>query len=42
VNVLLLAVLDQVVALQDRVTLNLVGSGDNASAVNNGLELDGS
>lgn len=40
VNVLLLAVLDQVVALQDRVTLDLVGSGDNASAVNNGLELE--
>lgn len=39
VNVLLLAVLDQVVALQDGVALNLVGSGDDTSAVDDGLEL---
>lgn len=38
-NALLLAVLNKVVALQDGVTLNLVGGGDNASAVNDGLEL---
>lgn len=39
VDALLLAVLNQVVALQDRVTLNLVGGGHNASALNNSLEL---
>lgn len=38
-NALLLAVLDEVVALQNGVTLDLVGSGDNAGAVNDGLEL---
>lgn len=40
VDVLLLAVLDQVVALENGVTLDLVGSGDNASAVNDSLELE--
>lgn len=39
VNVLLLAVFDQIVALQDGVALDLVGSGNNASAVDEGLEL---
>lgn len=41
VNVLLLAVLDQVVALQDGVALDLVSSGNDASAVDEGLELSG-
>jgi hypothetical protein len=39
VDTLLLAVLNKVVALQDGVTLNLVGGGNNTGAVNNGLEL---
>lgn len=39
VDALLLAVLDQVVALQDGVALDLVGSGNDASAVDDGLEL---
>lgn len=39
VDVLLLAVLDQVVALQDGVALDLVSSGHDASAVDEGLEL---
>lgn len=38
-DVLLLAVFNQVVALENGVTLDLVGSGDNASAVNDSLEL---
>lgn len=39
VNVLLLAVFDELVALQNGVTLNLVGSGHNTGGVNNSLEL---
>jgi hypothetical protein len=39
VNVLLLAVLDQVVALQHGVAFDLVGSGDDAGAVDKSLEL---
>lgn len=38
-DVLLLAVLDQVIALQDGVTLDLVDSGNDASAVDQGLKL---
>lgn len=38
-DVLLLAVLDQVVALQDGVALDLVNGGNDASAVDEGLEL---
>jgi hypothetical protein len=42
VDALLGGVLDQLRALENRVTLNLVGSGDNASGVDDGLEvLDG-
>lgn len=39
VNVLLLAVLDQVVALENGVALDLVGGGDDTGAVDEGLEL---
>ena len=38
-NTLLLAVLNQIIALQNRVALNLVGSGHDSSAVNDGLKL---
>ena len=40
VNVLLLAVLDQLGALEDGVTLDLVGGGDDAGSVDDGLELE--
>ena len=39
VNVLLLAVLDELWLEETRVTLNLVGSGSDTSAVNEGLEV---
>lgn len=39
VNVLLLAVFNELVALQNGMTLNLVGSGHNTGGVNNSLEL---
>lgn len=39
VDALLLAVLDQVVALQDGVAFDLVGGGNDASAIDDGLEL---
>ena len=39
VNVLLLAVFNEVVALENGVTLDLVSSGDDAGAVNESLEL---
>lgn len=38
-DALLLAVLDQVVALQGGVALDLVGSGNDTSAVDDGLKL---
>lgn len=38
-DALLLAVFDEVVALEDGVTLDLVSSGDNAGAVDESLEL---
>ena len=38
-DALLLAVLDQVVALQGGMTLDLVGGGDNTGAVDEGLEV---
>lgn len=40
-DILLLAVLDKVVALQHGVTLDLVGSGNDTGAVDEGLELFG-
>jgi hypothetical protein len=39
VDVLLLAVLDQVVALQHGVAFDLVGSGNDAGAIDEGLKL---
>lgn len=39
VDVLVLAVLNQIVALQDGVTLDLVGSGNDTSAIDQSLEL---
>jgi hypothetical protein len=39
VDALLLAVLNQVIALQDRVTLDLVGSGHNTGTVDESLEM---
>lgn len=39
VDALLLAVLDQVVALENGVALDLVGGGDNAGTLDEGLEL---
>lgn len=39
VDALLLAVLNKIIALENGVTLNLVGGGDNTSAVNDGLKL---
>lgn len=38
-DALLLAVLDQVVALEDGVTLDLVGGGDDAGGLDEGLDL---
>jgi hypothetical protein len=38
-DALLLAVGNQLVALQTRVTLDLVGSGNNTSGLDDGLEL---
>lgn len=40
VDALLLAVLDQLGALEDGVTLDLVGGGDDAGSVDDGLELE--
>jgi hypothetical protein len=39
VDALLGGVVDQLGALENGVTLNLVGSGDNASRVDDGLEV---
>jgi hypothetical protein len=41
VNTLLLAVLNQVIALEHGVALNLIGSRNNTSGVNQSLELWG-
>jgi hypothetical protein len=39
VDALLLTILDQVVALEDGVALNLVGSGNNTGSVDDSLKL---